>query len=188
MKPPPFLKCYLTTAIVLLFIPAAFAQYITLMASSLRTNSQTINIATNELATVVHLSTPAKSGISYAYLEVVCKGHTNRYQVNYMIGGYDVNNSTWYSTHANLPVIAGPASLRLVGQHDPPRAAVCTLQITKPSSTFTPVNTVVIPNDSNGPVTIVLESSTDMVNWIPANPGTYGTSATNRFFRVRGER
>jgi hypothetical protein len=31
----------------------------------------------------------------------------------------------------------------------------------------------------------VLESSQDLVNWVPALPGTYGASTTNRFFRVR---
>jgi len=44
---------------------------------------------------------------------------------------------------------------------------------------------VVIPEDASGPVEIVLESSTDLVNWTPANPGTYGSSTEKRFFRVR---
>ena len=48
-----------------------------------------------------------------------------------------------------------------------------------------PTNTVVIPSDSSGPVEIILESSEDMVNWNSANPGTYGASTNERFFRVR---
>lgn len=44
---------------------------------------------------------------------------------------------------------------------------------------------VVIPEDTSGPVTIVLESSTDLVNWTSANPGTFGSSTARRFFRVR---
>ena len=48
-----------------------------------------------------------------------------------------------------------------------------------------PSNAVVIPTDSSGPVQIILESSEDMVNWNSANPGTYGASTNERFFRIR---
>jgi hypothetical protein len=53
------------------------------------------------------------------------------------------------------------------------------------SITSVPSTAVVIPADAAGPVQIVLESSQDLVNWVPALPGTYGASTTNRFFRVR---
>jgi hypothetical protein len=48
-----------------------------------------------------------------------------------------------------------------------------------------PSNAVVIPADSAGPVQVLLESSADLITWNAALPGTYGTSTTNRFFRVR---
>ena len=48
-----------------------------------------------------------------------------------------------------------------------------------------PLNAVVIPSDSSGPVQIILESSEDMVNWNSANSGTYGASNNERFFRIR---
>ena len=48
-----------------------------------------------------------------------------------------------------------------------------------------PTSAVVIPTDATGPVDVILESSTDLVNWTQANPGTYGASTTKRFFRVR---
>ena len=60
--------------------------------------------------------------------------------------------------------------------------------LVSPSSTSVstiPSNAVVIPSDSSGPVQIILESSEDMVNWNSANPGTYGASTNERFFRVR---
>ena len=49
----------------------------------------------------------------------------------------------------------------------------------------TPSNAVVIPSDANGSVSIILETSTDLITWTAANPGTYGASTPNRFFRVR---
>lgn len=54
-----------------------------------------------------------------------------------------------------------------------------------PSPSFASSTSVVIPEDSAGPVNIVMESSTDLVNWTAANPGTYGSSTARRFFRVR---
>ncbi len=48
-----------------------------------------------------------------------------------------------------------------------------------------PSNAVVIPADAGGPVQVLLESSTDLITWNAALPGSYGTSTTNRFFRVR---
>jgi hypothetical protein len=48
-----------------------------------------------------------------------------------------------------------------------------------------PSNTVVIPADASGTVNIILESSTDLVTWTAALPGSYGSSTSKRFFRVR---
>lgn len=48
-----------------------------------------------------------------------------------------------------------------------------------------PSNAVVIPADSSGPISIILESSTDLVSWSAAQPGSYLGSTTKRFFRVR---
>lgn len=71
--------------------------------------------------------------------------------------------------------------------------AITTLEIAPPAPGSVPItnipsNAVVIPADSAGPVTILLESSADLVTWNSAMPGTYGTSTTNRFFRVRAVR
>lgn len=86
-------------------------------------------------------------------------------------------------------IIAGPATITLNSGILNTALSICTIQ-TSPASalTFTPSSSVVIPNDGAGPVTIVLESSTDLINWTAANPGTYGTTSSNRFFRVRAQR
>jgi hypothetical protein len=51
-----------------------------------------------------------------------------------------------------------------------------------------PSTAVVIPSDDKGAVEIIMESSTDLVNWTEALPGTYGTSTAKRFFRLRAVR
>ena len=51
-----------------------------------------------------------------------------------------------------------------------------------------PSTAVVIPADDQGDVESIMESSTDMVTWTEALPGTYGTSTAKRFFRLRSVR
>lgn len=51
-----------------------------------------------------------------------------------------------------------------------------------------PSTAVVIPSDDKGDVEIIMESSTDMVTWTEALPGTYGTDTAKRFFRLRAVR
>lgn len=92
-----------------------------------------------------------------------------------------------------LPTVVGPASISLfagLNPGTPPNygSAICTINVTSPADSFVPSSTVVIPADAGGPVSIILESSTDLITWTPALPGTYGTSTTNRFFRVRAQR
>lgn len=72
-----------------------------------------------------------------------------------------------------------------------PLVGWATFQITTPASAnvisnYVPADAIVIPASATGNVQIILESSTDLLNWTAANPGTYSAaSAMNRFFRVR---
>jgi hypothetical protein len=43
----------------------------------------------------------------------------------------------------------------------------------------------VIPENSENNVSIILEQSTDLINWSSANPGVFSPSTSKRFFRVR---
>ncbi len=69
-------------------------------------------------------------------------------------------------------------------------AVFFTVKIETPNTNTvqTALGTVVIPADAGGPVTVILESSTDMITWTAATPGSYGTSTTKRFFRLRATR
>ena len=45
----------------------------------------------------------------------------------------------------------------------------------------------VIPENSENNVSIILEQSTDLINWTSATPGVFPPSTSKRFFRVRSE-
>jgi len=50
-----------------------------------------------------------------------------------------------------------------------------------------PSSAVAVPNDTNGPVNLILETTDNLASptWAPAQPGTYGVSSIKRFFRLR---
>ena len=45
----------------------------------------------------------------------------------------------------------------------------------------------VIPENATTNVRVILEQSTDLINWTAASPGVFPPSTAKRFFRVRSE-
>lgn len=83
-------------------------------------------------------------------------------------------------------VIAGPRTISLEVQSN--LSLVCSYILipnTDVPVQSVPSTSVVIPADVSGPVQVILESSTDLITWTAANPGSYGSSTVKRFFRVR---
>lgn len=92
------------------------------------------------------------------------------------------------ATNQNIqPKIAGPAVLRSMRSGVSAVATLIVLAITRANSpaNVIPANAVVIPEDAGGHYQVILESSTDLLNWAVTNPGTYGGSTPKRFFRTR---
>jgi len=88
--------------------------------------------------------------------------------------------------YRSIPLyICGPAEFFLAESYMQPATITYRLKDNVSSTTTIPTSAVVIPTDATGPVNVILESSTDLVTWTAANPGTYGASTTKRFFRVR---
>lgn len=49
----------------------------------------------------------------------------------------------------------------------------------------TPLNIISLPDDNNGDVEILIESSTDLLSWTPVYSGSAGTSNNAAFIRTR---
>ena len=130
-------------------------------------------VPTNVVATVV------SSNLGYGYL-----------QVGFDTNSAFTNSAIFYASNPVVPVVVGPATIALwLGAAQGPEFCTIKTEPNIPTSPgMTPSTAVVIPADASGPVSIILESSVDLVNWTPALPGTYGTTTTNRFFRVRAQR
>ncbi len=90
-------------------------------------------------------------------------------------------NSAGTQSAAQLFPVAGPCWI-----HVKPFGVISyRIRPNSSTSSSTPANAVVIPTDATGSVQIILESSTDLITWTQANPGTYGASTAKRFFRIR---
>jgi len=92
------------------------------------------------------------------------------------------------TSYVNGPVtITGPAAIRARTTFFFAQIGLLTFSIQRANSTASvvPSNAVVIPEDATGQYQVILESSTDLVTWTAANPGTYGGTTQKRFFRTR---
>lgn len=188
-----FLQLYLFpfAALLITGVSALCDTYTTLVSSTwnLGTHSVSFDVKSNEVAKVV-------SGRAYG--NVAGKGGGSALTLIKGPVQTEVSSSTFAELNiASFPMVTGPAKFILTSQGVtetglPPttNSAIVTIQ-TFPSMSgegVTPFSSVVIPADAGGPVSVILESSVDLVTWTAALPGTYATSTQKRFFRVRAER
>jgi len=90
------------------------------------------------------------------------------------------------TTPSTLPIFLGPINFQVLPEGGQGEFAFISLKISPlPTETVTPSNTVVIPEEPEGEFQVILESSTDLVNWNAALPGSYSSTNHGRFFRLR---
>ena len=58
-------------------------------------------------------------------------------------------------------------------------------KIVRHEVTAPPMNIISLPDDNNGDVDLLLETSTDLISWTPIYSGSAGTSNSAAFFRTR---
>ena len=81
-------------------------------------------------------------------------------------------------------VIPGPCELRVRSTY-PGDITTALIKISSTTHTSTTKYASVIPENAKTNVSVILEQSTDLVNWTAANPGDFAPSTSKRFFRVR---
>jgi hypothetical protein len=78
-------------------------------------------------------------------------------------------------------VISGPATIQF--SLDAPNAkGLATFEINRAGIASPPA---AIPQEAGTTWNVILESSSDLINWTPANPGNYSGTEPKRFFRTR---
>ena len=89
------------------------------------------------------------------------------------------SQTSWETSHVT---IAGPASIVLRNGGTHPESAFATFTITRSGIVSPPAE---IPQEAGTTWDVILESSSDLVNWTPTNPGEYSGTEPKRFFRTR---
>lgn len=81
------------------------------------------------------------------------------------------------------PEFSGPATIKIEGGDEGPGFTnVATFAVTRVGQFTAPA---CIPIEAGSQFNVILESSSDLVNWTPANPGSYPGTDAKRFFRTR---
>ena len=73
-------------------------------------------------------------------------------------------------------VIPGPSVITFTGY------GAATFKVTRAGTATPPAE---VPQEAGSNFDVILEQSSDLVNWTPANPGSYSGTETKRFFRTR---
>jgi hypothetical protein len=73
-------------------------------------------------------------------------------------------------------VIPGPGQVQLFG------GGAATFKVARAGTATPPAE---VPQEAGSNFDVILEQSSDLVNWTPANPGSYSGTETKRFFRTR---
>lgn len=160
------------------------------------TDGESFALGANEVALIQTMGASEEEfGFSYVYVD-----RNGARTILFGEVGKDSTNEFDFSA-AEIPV-TGPATLGVYADatDDGPGPPVASAEVTfivmtrdefvaskgfGGSGTGVPTGAVVIPVDADGPVEIRLEQSTDTITWTQAQPGTYGSGTTERFFRVR---
>ncbi len=151
--------------------PVTGAEFFTLVASKSADasgDSQTITINAGDTAELKYTS--VNSPNDPLSLVVITQGKTF---------------SLWpYLNGAVSPVkVAGPAQIRLHYHSDGwTESALATIEVNRAG---TASNAAAIPQEAGTVWQVILEASSDLVNWSPVNPGDYPASSPQRYFRTR---
>jgi hypothetical protein len=78
--------------------------------------------------------------------------------------------------------LSGPAVVSLIPVDSSTEASTATFAVTRVGTASPPA---AVPQEAGSSFDVILEQSSDLVNWTPANPGEYSGTETKRFFRTR---
>jgi hypothetical protein len=150
--------------VAFLFCFSAKARIVTLTVGGTNT-SALLTVHTNEAFSIV-------SGYG-SPVSIEKGGQTFTFQT--------ANFSETSSSHPNLNrlTVAGPAVVRLVGSFP----SFVTVELLP--DPFPPDKTIVLAQGTKA--SIVMEASTNLVQWVPVTPGSFTNNPVSLFFRLRAD-
>jgi hypothetical protein len=83
---------------------------------------------------------------------------------------------------ASIPIVSGPAIIKLISEDA--SSSILSMDVTSNESLNSKNNVTVLPKSTES-MNLILESSTDLVNWTADTTGTKTPSDKKRFYRLR---
>ena len=185
MNPPLFMKTkFIGLAFLLMILQSAEARVVTLVVTNAETRE--VQIALGEVAELLGWSAyQAYPNFSSAPFRLVVS--KDGADINLFIPPSMTVINAGFQAYAGIParhLIAGPATIRMSGVGGGTGPNYCTFNISP--ETFPPDKTFILPAGTNQ-VTISLECSTNLVNWLTATNGVYGSPTEAKFFRIKAQ-
>jgi hypothetical protein len=160
--------------------------------ATIKAQSATVTLAAGDIAELVSAPLPDEKEFPLAPRRLIhfeTGGQTYQCQTVVTPAGWDAESGE--RAYAGMPKVqsfkvSGPGTFKLVSGYSDTKG-FATFAVTRATAVpaVTPANAVVIPSDANGNFQVILESSTDLVTWTAATPGTYSSTTEKRFFRSR---
>ena len=146
---------------------------------SLTPTNSSKTVAATDLVGIVGCSNIRSSGVLPLTLTF-----SDGTEVNVNLGGYrrdGVNSGTAFATTLGQKY-TGLTTIRSKASTD-----VITLKITSASeiNAVTPSSVLVLPENSTGDFDVIIESSSDLVSWLPFFSQSVNSQTARRFFRTR---
>ena len=161
-------------------------EYKTLMSTS-NTPSETITLQEGDIAEILNLTVRVDYDSVDSYLQI----KKNELTLNLPSSFISVNRSYphTFNTARGSDVkghkIVGPATLQCKGNNCLASLKITTAVEIAAASVVKSKYATVIPENAKTNVNLVLEQSTDLVNWSTADSGEFAPSTQKRFFRLR---
>jgi hypothetical protein len=159
----------------------SFGENLTLVASGTGAQagySQSITLNQGDSARLLFGKQPGNYGAS-----IECSIDSKSFELPLLVR--TAGTTTTDILGVNPVVIAGPATIILkIGPLGSAGngSAFATFEVTRTGIASPPAE---IPQEAGTTWNVILESSSDLINWTPANPGTYSGTEPKRFFRTR---
>ena len=155
---------------IFLLLPEANGKAYTLTrasGSSDWSSSTTVDVKSGELFQLSRI---------YGYLNGSFQSYNAAFDIT-------IEGVTYNTFRNNLSAIYGPCIVSF--ENTSTSARYIEYQITVPEIETSPMNIISLPEDNNGDVELLVESSTDLQSWTPVYSGSAGTSNNAAFFRTR---
>ena len=164
------------------------AEIKTLVVKSSKSDVATLEVKEGEVAKCVYwniINRPTGSGFYISSDLIIEKNDVNITILS--SGNGNLGVGTDFNPGIAFPVVTGPAKIKLKGSSNNSTGGIASFEIT-PNETATSKAAgpaLVLPEGEDGKQKLVLESSTDLVNWTEDKLGSKDSSDKKRFYRLR---